>query len=241
MWTFRHGWLCNEDLEESCGVFAAVSTAALGDMSVVATFEGAISAIGLDPGRWAGGRQVHGCTVRKTERPTGADRFPATDGVATDRGDLVLRILVADCVPVFVVDVRRKVLALVHAGWRGVRGGILTETMARLGAWYGSGPSDLRIGLGPHIGACCYEVGDDVAGRFDDRPGAVKGRGGRLYLDLAEALRQEAGCAGVAAERFTVAPFCTAHDQRFFSYRRDAGTDRMAAVLSFSLPTNRKW
>ncbi len=198
-----------------------------------AAFARALRRAGADPARVAGGRQVHGRRVLwargPSKKPEGA---PATDGVATDVAGLTLRVFAADCVPVFLIDGKGRALALVHAGWRGTLKGILSRGVALLKR-KGIPSRDLWVALGPHIHPCCYEVGPEVAGRFDAVPGAARprpGAPGKFSLDLSMVLAREARWAGIPPSRFIPAPACTAHDRRFFSYRRDKTEKRLAAV-----------
>jgi polyphenol oxidase len=230
-WALSRGW-CRPRLPESWGFLLAASTRAAGNLRGPREFGRALKSLGLAASSWAGGDQVHGRRVRLARRPTAPGKFSGTDGVATDRAGLTLRVQAADCVPVLMADPVRRNAAAVHAGWRGVDKKILSEGVAKLRR-LGSRPADLRVFLGPHIQACCYEVGPDVAERFRRVPGAVTARrGGRTFLDLARCLKHEARRAGVPPGRVWTAPYCTGHDRRFFSFRREKTDKRMAAVLT---------
>jgi YfiH family protein len=197
-------------------------------------FARALARAGLEPSRLAGGQQVHGKRVRWTARPPADPAgFPATDGVATARPDLALRAFAADCVPILLVDGKKRGLAAVHAGWRGTVKDILPRAVALLEK-KGARARDLWVVLGPHIRPCCYEVGIDVARHFKGVPGAAVKRpsmdGEKFSLDLSRALARQARAAGISTRRFIPSPFCTAHDRRFFSFRRDKTEKRIAAV-----------
>ncbi len=157
-------------------------------------------------------RQVHGKAVVRE----GGGR--PGDAVLVERG--AAGVLVGDCLPVVLV-VKGKA-AVVHAGWRGLLAGVLKSALSALGS------ADLAL-LGPCIGPCCYEVGEEVASAFERRfPGSVKRRG-RAFLDLRGAARRWLKEAGVA--RVEALPFCTAcQEERFFSHRRSRLTGRQAAV-----------
>src|SRR5690606_25438459 len=86
----------------------------------------------------------------------------SADGHATMLADLLLAVSVADCIPVSLVDPGRRAIALLHAGWRGVAAGIITEGIAALRRLAGSSPADLHLHLGPAICGSCYEVGPEV-------------------------------------------------------------------------------
>lgn len=191
-------------------------------------FARALRGAGLPFNRWVGGRQVHGVRVLGARRPSAPRERAATDGIWTDRPGLALRVFTADCVPVFLVRPEGGAVALLHAGWRGVANGILERGVAALGG-------KAAVTLGPHIRPCCYEVGPDVASAFRAARGAVRpraGRPGKFTLDLAAALRVQARRAGV--RRFSTAPWCTACDRRFHSFRRDRTERRQAAVTAIN-------
>ena len=141
------------------------------------------------------------------------------DALWTDRARLALSVITADCVPLVLAGGGR--LAVVHAGWRGVVAGVVERAVETLGVPAG----DLAGWIGPAIGVCCYEVGEEVAeavtGASDSgvvAPGT--GREGRPHLDLAGAVRRQLVRAGVAEPRVLVR--CTRCDpERLWSYRRE--------------------
>ncbi len=236
MWRLSKGW-CQNIIFERMGVWAAVTTCALGDMKQPANFSSALTRAGLDPSYWAGGAQVHGRQVRAVQRLSGPKVFSSTDGMITNTPGLLLRILTADCVPVFVADPVAKAIALVHAGRRGVQKQILKRAIDLLIKKYRAQLCRMHVTLGPHIQACCYKVHEDVACDFQQYRKAVapykKDKHGAMQysLDLAECLRQQAQQAGLAGKRFSAATPCTAHHKRFFSYYRTKTEKRTAAVM----------
>jgi YfiH family protein len=172
---------------------------------------------GHDWGRFARAIQVHGTRVRRVEDvPRRDDPWEEADGHVTALAGVPALVFVADCLPVAIAG--PEAVAMVHAGWRGLAGGILAEAAGMLGA----GP--LHAAIGPGIGACCYEVGDEVRARFPAE--AARGR----HLDLKLAARRALEAAGVAEVHD--AGLCTSCDpERFFSHRRDDGvTGRQAGI-----------
>ena len=174
-------------------------------------------------------RQVHGTTV--VEAALGNE--PRADGlVATARG-LLVGIVTADCVPVLLVDRRRRVAAAVHAGWRGAAAGVLEAALGRLGD-----PADVEAALGPAVGRCCYEVGPEVLAAFRARTGdatvpAWHEGPGRPHVDLRAAAELLLRAAGV--RRVDVLGPCTACDRRYASYRRDgAGAGRQLSFVGWA-------
>jgi hypothetical protein len=173
------------------------------------------------------GRQVHGTDLGWHERLGGWCVVPGIDGHATQAAGLLLTVSVADCVPVYLLDPRRRAVALLHAGWRGTAAGILERGVELLAARAGSRPGDLIVHLGVAICGPCYQVGPEVA-LACGQPAAA---GESTRLDLRLVLRGHAQALGV--DRITVSPWCSAHHRdRFFSHRGSGGNDgRMVAFL----------
>lgn len=139
------------------------------------------------------------------------------DALITNRPLWRLTIRTADCVPLLMVDVQRRVIAAVHAGWRGTAEQIATKTVTRMGEVYGSKPDNVWVAIGPGIGQCCYEVGADVAGRFT----AWTGQAG-THVDLAEINRLQVVDAGVPGRQVGKVDLCTrCGETQFHSFRRD--------------------
>lgn len=165
----------------------------------------ACESVDLDPERLAFNRQVHSPTVHRAH--AGARGEPG-DGLWTDEPGLPVLAFAADCLPIAVVRTTEpRALAVLHAGWRGLAEGVVAAGVAALG----DGPKAAVVG--PAIGPCCYEVGPEVSGRFDDD--LTTGR----MLDLWTAGERALRAAGV--ERVERTDLCThCHPELFFSYRR---------------------
>jgi YfiH family protein len=142
------------------------------------------------------------------------------DALVTARRDLGLAIATADCVPVLLAADGR--IAAAHAGWRGLAAGVIAATLERLGA----APGTAEAWIGPAIGACCYEIGEDVAERLRQAGGEawVTGHPGeRPRADLPAIARHQLAAAGV--ERIQTVGRCTrCHPELLWSYRRDGAT-----------------
>jgi polyphenol oxidase len=190
-------------------------------------------------------KQVHGRTVRvvragEIDTQRLAER-PEADAIVSNVAGALLAVQVADCVPIIMVDPRVGAAAAVHAGWRGTCAKVAAAAIAALSSECGSRPHDLIVALGPSIGACCYEVGDQLLGEFH---GAGAGQAelarwftrtssGSLRLDLWAANRDQLMASGVAAEQIHVSRLCTqTHASLFESYRADgARAGRMVAAV----------
>lgn len=164
----------------------------------------------LDQVAWV--RQVHGRTVVEASSP---GEQGEADGLMTGEVGLSVVVQTADCVPILLAGGGR--VAAVHAGWRGLAQGIVEHAVERLGvvehAW-----------IGPAIGACCYEVGPEVAAVFRDDDAVAAGAGDRSMLDLVAVARRRLP-AGLSV---AVAAVCTRCDPRWWSYRRSAAEGRRA-------------
>ncbi|MHB8895223.1 MAG: polyphenol oxidase family protein [Candidatus Geothermincolia bacterium] len=193
--------------------------------------------VGLD--RWVLCRQVHGTAVAEVgalEAGRGAADYwsaiPRTDGLVTRCEELVLGVLTADCLPVVLVDPIAPAVAVVHAGWRGVLSGIAVEGARKLVDRSRGSFRDMLVFIGPHIGACCFEVGDEVAGLFDQavRQPSVVDEGARRTVDLGVALVEPLLALGVKAENCFDAGVCTMCSDDYFSFREDPHCGRQAAL-----------
>lgn len=170
--------------------------------------------------------QVHGARVLWHEHVgQGWHVADDADGHATTQRGVLLAVTVADCVPVYLADTKGRGAALLHAGWRGVAGGMLRQGTNVLCERAGAATRDLAVHLGPAICGSCYEVGEDVARALlgDAAPA------GKSQVDLRAVLSVQASALGIGDT--STSPFCTRCDNaRFFSHRAgDAG--RQVAYL----------
>jgi YfiH family protein len=183
------------------------------------------AALGLDPRLVLIGRQVHGAEVRRHDRPTDPPAFaepapglPEADGHATRRPGLAPLVFVADCLPIALAGPRG--VGMIHCGWRGLAAGIVERGVGAVGA--------TAAAIGPGIGSCCYEVGDEVRAEFEPLgDGVARGR----MLDLPEVARRLLERAAVTDVESS--GLCTScEDELFFSHRRDgARTGRQAGLV----------
>ena len=180
-------------------------------------------------------QQVHGTTVVALESPT---EPVAADGMVTARPGLALGIQVADCVPLLLFDPRQRVVAALHAGWRGTVARIAATGVRAMSAEFGSRPEDLLAAIGPSIGPCCYQVGEELIDRVGPASELLHQHPDGVHFDLWEASRQQLAEAGVRS--ISVLGLCTAcsragERRRFFSHRADAGhTGRAMGVVAIN-------
>jgi len=114
-------------------------------------------------------QQIHSDLIRMVDTGSNPSRTPRGDGLITDRPGLLLAILSADCLPVLVVDIRQRVVAAFHCGWRGTAKRIAQKGVGRMRLFCGSRPEDLRGAIGPGIGPCCYRIGEEVAAEYQSQ------------------------------------------------------------------------
>jgi YfiH family protein len=176
--------------------------------------------------------QVHGIAVLAAPwegRPEG-------DAATADRAGLLLGIETADCLPVLLVDPRRRAVAAAHAGWRGTAAEVARKAVEALRA-QGSRPQDLLAALGPAIGQCCYEVGEEVRAAFGAEGAAFfrPGPRGRPQLDVRAANRAQLEGAGLGAGAIHDLADCTfCRADLYHSYRREgAGAGRMISFVGW--------
>ena len=196
-------------------------------------------------------KQIHSAIVHRVNSE--ASQGSAGDGMITNVPGLLLAIKTADCVPVLVADVKRRVVGAFHAGWRGTVARVVEKGVGELRRQFGSAPRDLRAAIGPCVRKCCYAVGSEVRAEFESQfayadelfeevfdsnaihikypllflnqraPGHGD-LGPEIHLDLVAANRRQLEDAGVKPENIAVVGGCTACDtKRFFSHRAEFG------------------
>jgi hypothetical protein len=174
--------------------------------------------------------QVHGDSVRwHDELAAGWTIIDRADGHATSINGSLLLITVADCVPIYLIAPRQRTIALLHAGWRGMAGAILSRGIRMLKTHASVHSHDIVMHCGVAISGGCYEVGNDVMRAVDKEPDAS----GHSHLDLRSVLCEQARALGIID--VTSSTLCTSSRRDlFFSHRGSGGTDgRMVAYLGY--------
>jgi YfiH family protein len=186
-------------------------------------------------------RQVHGNRVQYVARADGGRVVPDTDALISDTPGIVLLMRFADCVPVFFYAPQQRAVGLAHAGWQGTLLGVAASAAQAMMERFGCRPEDLRVGLGPAIGPCCFEVGDAVLNPLQGMFGAqtdlliAKRYGdGKALVDLWRANALQLETLGIT--QIETAQLCTCcHRGEFFSHRGEQGrTGRFAAVIGIA-------
>jgi hypothetical protein len=157
-------------------------------------------------------KQIHSSSCIAAEGRAGL--LGEGDALTENQPGSVVAVKTADCIPILLVDERRRAVAAVHAGWRGTAAGIASGAVAAMSRRFGTRPEDLHAAIGPGIGECCYEVGAEVAERF--------GGQGRGHVDLPAANQRQLEQAGVTPKRIYASNLCTmCRPEEFDSFRRD--------------------
>jgi YfiH family protein len=201
-------------------------------------------------------RQIHSDLIHcvsELPKSTAPRSALAGDGLITQSPGILLAILTADCLPVILLDARRRAIGVFHAGWRGTVKRIVEKGVGEMRRWFGTSPGDLRAAIGPGVHGCCYNVGPEVRTQFESQfeygnklfreveesdpvrekypllfltaraPGHSE-LPKKIFLDLVEANRHQLLAAGVAARHIGTSPFCTAcRTDLLFSYRAEKG------------------
>ena len=190
------------------------------------------------------------------------------DASITNEPGLLLGTQTADCVPVLLVDPRKRVVAAIHAGWRGTLSRIAQKTVGRMQMEFGCGPTDILAAIGPSIGPCCYEVGAEFVTKFaaqfadadeyfdeartGDEPNPLQWLNMKppghqpppknVHLDLRKANRSQLVAAGLRPKNIYTSDLCTGcRTDLLFSYRKEgAQSGRMLSVIGIRKPQRRR-
>ena len=164
--------------------------------------------------------------------------YPDTDGLILTNNNLGIYLNFADCTPVILYDEKQNIGAVSHAGWRGTAGKIAGMTVEKMKNEFNSNSADIVALIGPAIGFCCYDVGEEVFEKLSttvtDFSGLYEIREGKIFVDLKNINKRQLEESGI--ERIDVCPYCTVHNNDlFYSYRNENGTTlRHSAVLKLN-------
>lgn len=198
--------------------------------NVLKNFEIICSEIGIDFKRLVLSHQVH---EDKVIRVTSADcgngiiypnKFESADALICAERNVPIATFFADCVPIFFLDPQNKVIALAHSGWKGTVKNIAAKTVHAFEKFYNSNPKDILTAIGPSIGVCCFEVGDEVSDVFFDNFGdrVLEKYGDKWHVNLQKTIELELTEAGI--RHIDVAGICTScNSELLFSHRKTNG------------------
>ena len=227
------------------------------DVDPEAAWADVAQAMSIAPAELARVHQVHGSAVVNAHSGHAEAAILPNADIIVAHAPMGCAIQTADCVPLLLADPHSGAVAAAHAGWRGLVQRVPEVAVAALASSAGARPGELIAAIGPAIGPCCYEVGDDVREAFGGAAFGADGdrwfsrhlsvtarnrplphlppaaRRGRCYFDTWRATRDQLQAAGMRPERIYSSDLCTAsHDAVLCSYRRDGvGAGRMAAAI----------
>lgn len=194
-------------------------------------------ALGLDAATLTVPGQVHSTNIfQLTSESDRGTRLPDFDAVVTDKVGWPVLLHFADCVPVMLFDTKLHVLSVIHAGWRGTAGGIAAKGVHTMREHFGSDAQDIIAAVGPAIGSCCYETGENVpdalAKTVSDIAPFITRKNGKPHPNLKAVNAMQVLEAGVG--QVDVTEWCTAcHPEIFYSHRQSGGkTGRQGALAS---------
>ncbi len=183
--------------------------------------------LGLTPESVTSALAIHGADVASVGVREAGANMRRVDGLLTSDPGVFLSVTGGDCLIVYCYDPMRKMIALVHAGWKGLARGIVSKVMRQF-----EDPGRVRVAIGPFVQSCHFEVKDDVARLFDVHPEARIDRGSKIYIDLGVVAWRQLLEAGVKSEYTEISSQCTAClPDQYFSYRRDGDPLRVMAAV----------
>jgi len=220
------------------------------DEKVLANREKFVKSLGFNLSDIVTPNQVHGDKIFRAEeihRGRGSkvytDSISETDALITNVKNLPLMLCFADCVPILFADVKNCAVGLAHGGWKGTLNKIAAKTFLAMRENFGTTAENCLVGIGPSIGSCCYEVGENVIDACKknfpaDVDKLIIKRDGKVYLDLWAANKIQLAEVGVPAENIEVAGECTCCNANwYFSFRAArknnlSETGRIAALIA---------
>jgi hypothetical protein len=185
-----------------------------------------LKAIGLDKKNLVLMEQVHGVKIKVVMEKDKGKIIPGVDGLLTATTEVILGVKSADCLPLLFYAPEARLIGAAHAGWKGVIAG-LPQKMVDLLILKGALPGEIKVGVGPHIGKCCYQVKSDRVAAFLAKFGQLKGlinkKSGKIYLDLWLATKTQLLNSGILEKNIFEAGVCTScQNENFFSKRKDS-------------------
>jgi polyphenol oxidase len=212
--------------------------------NVLENFKKITESIGIDYKNLVFSNQIHDNKIKTVDE---ADRGKGIivksdiigyDGLVTNKKDVAIVTFYADCVPIFFLDPINKVIAISHSGWRGTVREIARATVNRMIDEFGSNASDIETAIGPSIGNCCFEVGEEVFIEFKENLNwsesfCEKSAYGKWNINLQAIIKKTLTDMGVYENKICSSDICTkCNRETFFSHRGDQGkTGNLAAIM----------
>ena len=182
-------------------------------------------------------KQIHSDIVHIVSDGDNFENPPECDALITNKTDIPLMVMVADCSPVLFYDDKQKVIAVAHAGRQGAFKNIIKNVINTLDDKFNSKPKDINVTIGASIGVCCYEVGSEI---YDEAKTlsleyAFVKRDNSYYLDVNKILKHQLLESGIKEKNIDIFNECTCcQNKKYFSYRADGTTGRFAGVIKLN-------
>lgn len=162
--------------------------------------------------------------------------IPKTDGLVTNKKNITLAVMTADCLPILFYDSEKAVIGVAHAGYRGLLNHIIENTVSVFISRFNSDPKNIIVGIGPSIETKCYEVGKEVIEKFEKTFPTFKNmfvtKDSKFYPDLRNIALQVLLSKGILKEHIEIMAICTKCNEQFYSYRGGDGDKRFTSVIS---------
>lgn len=195
----------------------------------------------IDPENIISSGQVHSINITRLIRSETRKLIPDNDGLllsASEAMHKTLSVYTADCLPVIAYEKKMKILAILHAGWRGILNGIITKAVSNI-LEAGGRSEEILIGIGPHIRDCCYTIDRERSEKFirsiSDTDGIMTEKNGHTHLSLERVLTRQCRDQKIPPANIFSVGFCTfCHADKFYSYRKSNGnTGRNITLVRF--------
>lgn len=178
--------------------------------------------------------QVHGNNIVLADGKH--EFYKNADGLIT-QNKMFLGIRTADCLPIFIFDPKKKIIGAIHAGWKGLVGDIIDQAIDRMSK-LGAISQEILVGVGPHIGPCCYQISDNLISELQKHKinpdGIIINKENSWFMDIATLAYQQFIKAGLIDRNIEILSICTACHGNYYSYRREGKkTGRMLNIIGF--------
>jgi len=191
--------------------------------------------IGVPPAHLVSAEIIHGNNIQIVAGKDGGKVIVSADGLITQIKEIYLSITSADCLPIFLFEPKNEIIGLIHAGWRSLEKGILANAVEEIKK-LGGAPENILAGVGPAICQPHYEVGPEVAKKFENYPEAIEKDNEKLFLDIKKIAELQLSGLGFKKENIEISPECTFElPEKYFSARRDRKKEVEAMVAVIGL------
>jgi len=189
----------------------------------------------LNPNSLVSADLIHGNGIARITEKDKSEIITGTDGLITNRKNIFLSVTVADCLPIYLYESEKEIVGIIHAGWRSLMKNILVNAIEKTKK-LGGKPENVLIGIGPAICQKHYEVGLEVAEKFEKYPKAIERKNNRIFLDLKEIAKLQLLKLGMPEKNIEISPECTYElPEKYFSARRDKRKEIEAMIAMIGI------